>query len=192
VGSGERGGVFTSVRRGDTSVTDADVPTLEGVVGQEASVPPTAGEQQRGLHGVRTALSTATGALTGAVVGFYGGGWLATAAMSGEPGFSRGLAGLGIALLTAVLGTIAGAAAAVSITLRDACGRGVTVTTVLVGGLPLSALGAAGIGWLLHRLGFLPDTRLAIVLAAVVFLPATALLGRWIALRRHPDDAREH
>lgn len=54
------------------------------------------------------------------------------------------------------------------------------------------ALGAAGTAWLLDQLGFLPDTRHAILLAAVVFLPATALLGRWLGTRRQPDDAHEH
>jgi uncharacterized membrane protein len=155
-------------------------------------MPPAANEQQRDLHGVRTVLSTAAGALSGAVVGFYAGGWLASALLSGEPGSARGLAGLGFALVAAVLATIAGAAGAVSIALQHARGRGTTVTTVLVGGPPLSALGAAGTVWLLHRLGFLPDTRLAILLAAVVFLPATALFGRWLVARRQPDGADEH
>jgi hypothetical protein len=58
------------------------------------------GEAQRDLHlhALRTVLSTAIGALTGAVVGFYGAGWLASVVMSGEPGSSRGLAGLGLSL----------------------------------------------------------------------------------------------
>jgi hypothetical protein len=146
-------------------------------------------DEQCDLSPVRTVLSTAVGALAGAVLAFYAVGGLVSALMADAPPSSRGLAALGIGLITAALGSVAGAAVGVALGLRDVRGRGVTVATVLVGGLPVSALGAVGTLWLIDQLGFLPDARHAIVLAAVVFLPATALLGRWLAARKHRTAA---
>lgn len=130
-------------------------------------------EAQRGLYPVRTVLATVSGAVAGGVVAFYAGGVVSSDLISGG-----GMAVLAIGLLMAALGSVAGAAIAVGLALRNTPGRRVTVMTVLVGGL----LGVAG--------SWLSNPAFAIPLAAVV-LPATALLGRWLATRKQADGGHE-
>ncbi len=144
------------------------------------------------MHPLRTCLSTAAGALAGSVATFFVGGQLTSMLLSDEPGSTRGLTSLGVGLLAAVVGSLAGGAAGVAVALRDVPGRGVTVATVLLGGLPLSALGVLAVAGLIRLLGLdvLPSTPGMFLLAAVVFLPATALLGRWIAMRRTSGSRR--
>lgn len=130
-------------------------------------------ETQRDLYPVRTVLSALVGAVVGAVLAFYAGGVIASPLMSG-----RGMAVLAIGLLVAALGSVAGAAVAVGLALRNAPGRHVTVVTVLVGGL----VGVAG--------SSLINPAYAIPVAAVL-LPTTALLGRWLAIRKQAGGGHE-
>jgi hypothetical protein len=131
-------------------------------------------EAQRDLYPVRTVLSALAGAVAGAAVAFYAGGELASVVVS-EGGF----AGLAYVVAAAAFGSVAGAAVAVGLALRHAPGRRVTVVTVLVGGL----LVVASSSWLINPVVAVPVTA--------VILPAIALLGRWLAIRKQADGGHE-
>lgn len=141
---------------------------------------------------VRTAVSAAAGGLAGAAVAFAAGGEIAAALLPEATGSSSGMVAAAVAVIAAALGSVAGAAGAVAVALRGVSGRGTTVTTVLVAGPPLSVLGVAvTFGLLDGLLPVMPDSRHAVLLAALLFLPSTALLGRWLASRRREDGAPE-
>lgn len=131
--------------------------------------------KRRNIQPARTVGAAVIGATLGTVA--LGGvvGWLVSD--------GGGLATLGAVIVAAGVGALSGVSVAVAVELRDRPlrYRAVTVLTVLVAGPPLCGLVAWGLAQtvLFDDL----DTRHLFVVWIGFVLPATALLGRWIASR---------
>ncbi|MDD9205802.1 hypothetical protein PU560_04885 [Georgenia sp. 10Sc9-8] len=125
---------------------------------------------------VRTVLSALVGGAIGALVIGYATGQVVSLLGSGEHG---AWAALGAAVVAAALGAFVGAAVALVLAFRDetARDRRVTALTTLVGGPVLLAAVAA----LASRIQV--DWNVPALWLAVV-LPASALIGRRLAVRR--------
>ena len=132
----------------------------------------------RDIRPLRTIAAALCGGALGAVVFFLVVGQAVWVLMSDEPDATRGLAGVGAAVVAAGIGAFAGAATALGFAFRRASARErlVTVITVLIAGPPLFALAAITFAQIDDALS-LPPVWLAIA------VPGTALLGRWLATR---------
>jgi preprotein translocase subunit SecF len=123
------------------------------------------------MRAVQTVSATVIGALLGGYVAGIAAGGLLSAVGSG------GLEDLATALLAALGGAFVGATIGVLIVFRDAPVRErlITVATMLIIGPPLSiALASAAAR---------AENSFLLLVAIIVGMAGTALLGRWLALR---------
>lgn len=129
------------------------------------------------MRAVQTISATVIGALLGGYVAGIAAGGLLSAVGTG------GLEDLATALLAALGGAFIGATIGVLIVFRDVPVRQrlITIATMLVVGPPLSiALASAAAR---------AESSFLLLVAIIIGMAGTALLGRWLALRGADRDA---
>lgn len=129
------------------------------------------------MRAVQTISATVIGALLGGYVAGIAAGGLLSAVGTG------GMEDLATALLAALGGAFIGATIGVLIVFRDAPVRQrlITIATMLVVGPPLSiALASAAAR---------AESSFLLLVAIIIGMAGTALLGRWLALRGADRDA---